>query len=248
MTAELYSLTPNRMSPAEYDAERAKLAATKAEAGVRWEQELAKLFARSGWTQQELAAKENKTQAWVNQRLCFGRFLEFTRNITAGYNLTERRFRDYWARTEKPSEHERFAEVEILIAAVAELPARRPQRDKKIGKAIVAKFGDGKWHSVEAIAHRSDVPVEVAAATVENIIRHKTFNATAARKRVGKATHYQIFRQKKTVTSTELTEKLTPIIKGLMTEGKKVNLAFYSPQVVTRFAFELQKLLDAWSQ
>lgn len=248
MTADIYSLASNRMTPAEYDAERAKLVVTKAEA-VRWEQELAKLFVRSGWTQQELAAKEGKPPSWVQSWLRFGRFLEFAEtNTAAGVNITERRFREYWARTVKSSEHERFTEVEALIAIAAELPARRPQRDKKIGKAIVDKFGDGKWHSIETIAHQSDVSVEVATATIENIIRHKTFNATAVRKRVGKTPHYQIFRQKKTVTSTELTEKLTPIIKGLMTEGKKVNLAFFSPQVVTRFAFELQKLLDDWSR
>ena len=29
------------------------------------------------WTQEEVAAKEGKTQFWVSTRLCFGRFLNF---------------------------------------------------------------------------------------------------------------------------------------------------------------------------
>jgi hypothetical protein len=50
---------------------------TKAEAGIRWEQELARLFVRSGWTQEELVKREGKSKGWIDQRLRFGRFLNF---------------------------------------------------------------------------------------------------------------------------------------------------------------------------
>jgi len=52
------------------------------------------LFARSGWTQEELAKKEHKSR--------FGWFLIFFTNVNnaenSPLNLTERRFRDYWER------------------------------------------------------------------------------------------------------------------------------------------------------
>ncbi len=77
MTAEHLTVVGHRMSEAEYDAERAKLAPDKAAAAVRWEQALAVLFARSNWTQEQLAKKEGKNQSWVARQLLFGRFLSF---------------------------------------------------------------------------------------------------------------------------------------------------------------------------
>jgi hypothetical protein len=50
-----------RMTEAQYDRERAKIAPTKREAmnesGVRWEQQLAELFYRSGWSAPQLRQK-----------------------------------------------------------------------------------------------------------------------------------------------------------------------------------------------
>src|SRR6266568_6879840 len=89
-----------QMTEAEYDRARAKLRQTygdsKQQAGVRWEQELARLFYRSGWTHERLAEKERKSPAWVMYQLRFGRFLAFSKNHTLLANLTERRFRSYW--------------------------------------------------------------------------------------------------------------------------------------------------------
>ena len=70
-----------RLTPEEYEQERLSLRETygdsKRGAGVRYEQELARLFARSGWTQEELAKKEGRSQNYVSAHLCFGRFVKF---------------------------------------------------------------------------------------------------------------------------------------------------------------------------
>ena len=96
------SVLANRMSPDDYEAERARLREaygdSNKEAGARFEQELARLFYRSGWTQEELAKKEGLKQPTVCQRLQFGRFLDFIASGNKTENpafskLTERRFR-----------------------------------------------------------------------------------------------------------------------------------------------------------
>lgn len=66
---------------------------------------MADLFIRSGWTQEELAAKEGKGQTWVVYRLRFGRFLNFITTVINAENLpnglTEGRFRGFWDPTDK---------------------------------------------------------------------------------------------------------------------------------------------------
>jgi hypothetical protein len=101
-------------------------------AGILWEQELARLFVRSGWTQEQLAAKEHKSQKWIDFYVRFGRFLTFSTTVlnpwisrltlfgrfldfapmganaeTLPNNLSERRFRAYWERSEKAGGNER---------------------------------------------------------------------------------------------------------------------------------------------
>ena len=97
-----------RMTPAEYDHERARLRSLYGDdaqqAATKRDQALALLFARSGWTQEELAKKESKTQQWVAYHLRFGRFLNYTTTVvneTTRNELTERRFRDHWENTSK---------------------------------------------------------------------------------------------------------------------------------------------------
>jgi hypothetical protein len=121
------SPTGGRMTDAQYEQERTELRQTYGEsrqqAGARWEQELAKLFARSEWTQEALAKKEGKDRSYIGKLLQFGRFLNFVATATnAGNvlnNLSASRFRKYWISTGDGSkdynERQRFIEVKRLL-------------------------------------------------------------------------------------------------------------------------------------
>lgn len=75
------------------------------------DQELARLFAECGWTQERIGQKMGKSQNWVSYRLRFGGFLRSItscdKNESLPANLTEGRFRTSWERT-KGTEEERF--------------------------------------------------------------------------------------------------------------------------------------------
>jgi len=257
MTATVHDFqSSGRMTDAEYEFERQRLRETygdsSIEAAAKRDQAMATLFIRSGWTQDKLAEKESTTQSNIAKRLRFGRFLSFSPTglnaETTPNNLTERRFRSYWDQTDKkePNERIRFRAVHALIA---ENTALRAQARPKIGKELVATFGDGKWHSPDQMAARLDVEVDLVEATLTTMRERPggTYGAKAERKRVGKGFHYRIFKADKTVNSTELTEKLAPIIKKLLVEGKK-NAATASPGSVLILAGNLQQLLDEWTE
>jgi len=256
MTATVHDFqTSGRMTDAEYEFERQRLRDTygdsSVEAAAKRDQAMALLFIRSGWTQEKLAQKEAIAQSWVNYRLRFGRFLNFITDVinpeNLPNNLTEGKFRGYWSKTDKkePNERIRFRAVHALIT---EDLAVRAQNRPKIGKELVAMFGDGKWYSADKIAAGLNVDVALVEATLTTMRALRgTYGAKCERKQVGKGFHYRIFKADKTVRSTELTEKLTPIIKKLLVEGKK-NAATASPAAVLFLAGTLQQLLDEWTE
>ncbi|MGC2348546.1 MAG: hypothetical protein WA553_01310, partial [Methylocella sp.] len=94
------------------------------------------LFHRSGWTQEELAKKERQGRQFISRRIIFGRFLTFLENAPTGVNaefppknLTERKFRSYWSRTDTygGNERTRFQAVIALMREETKLVAdRRP--------------------------------------------------------------------------------------------------------------------------
>jgi hypothetical protein len=238
-----------RMTEAEYDAARAELAPDKAAAGIRWEQQLASLFYRSGWTQDELAKKEGKGKSWIAQRLVFGRFLAFAANSTMVENLTERRFRDYWDRTaEHGSGNERMRFKAVLDLMQSETMLSRPHVNTGYPKKIVAKFADSKWHSLPVIAKHLDAPDEdEVARSLAGMVKHGWGSATTETKTVGTVKHFRFFKNDKMISSSELTDKLTPILEGLEAEGKKT-MATMAPAKVAILAHQLRKLLKDWTE
>jgi transcriptional regulator with XRE-family HTH domain len=241
-----------RMNESAYDAERARLRElygdSRQEAGARFEQALALLFHRSGWTQEELAKKEGKSRTWIVYRLCFGKFLNFVTVVTNSdltpNNLTERRFRGYWEQTEGGTERIRFQAVIKLMQADVTLTAGR--RDK-IGEGIKQYFADGKWHSLNRIAKKLDADIAHVDETVRRIRRNQTYKCKAEMKDVGTEPHCRIFKLDRTISSAEIAERLTPILEGLETEGRK-NSVTMSVATVARLAGLLRHLLNEWSE
>jgi hypothetical protein len=92
------------------------------------QQEVARLFYRSGWTQEAIANRLGKSQTWVSFALCFGRFPSYyncNNSETAPPlppDFNQWRFRQCWDRTDG-AEFDRFAEVARLIHEPA--PPRR---------------------------------------------------------------------------------------------------------------------------
>ena len=82
---------------------------------------------------------------------------------------------------------------------------------------------------------------------MHNIKTNRKHHVRVEVKKVGRETHYRIFKQNKTVSVDELTEKLTPIIDGLIAEGKK-NMATMVPATVAMLAAKLKRLLDEWAE
>ena len=79
------------------------------------------------------------------------------------------------------------------------------------------------------------------------MVKNPTYGCKAEKKKVGQHVEYRIFRLDQTVSSSELIEKLTPILKGLEAEGAK-NMATMSPGTVAYLAGQLRRLLEEWTE
>lgn len=137
--------------------------------------------------------------------------------------------------------------IEISHQAGEGATRRKPPLSRTVGRAIVAKCRPGKWHSLSEIALAVGTSKRDANAVLETMCWRPSYGAKAEWKRVGTERHYRIFKQDKTVSVDELTEKLTPIIDGLMAEGKK-NMATMVPATVAMLAAKLKRLLDDWAE
>lgn len=248
MTATIERIEDHRsMNDAAYERERQQIRETYGDSGIEAaalrDQALAKLFHRSGWTQERLAAKEGCSRSRVTQRLTFGAFLAFATDRNIPRNLTEWRFRSYWARTSGGNERQRFAAVEKLIeedVRVGASTAAKPQ----IGKPLVEKFGDGQWHSVGTIAKRLEAPEHDVTSVLELMRSQGTYQSHCQRKQVGKEFRYRIVRGAgKRVDVSVLMTELRPLLKGLYAEGQK-NAATYSPTTVSSLTRQIEVLIE----
>jgi hypothetical protein len=127
------------------------------------------------------------------------------------------------------------------------LGIRKQPISRDVGRAIVAKCRLGKWHTLTELAAAAGISERDANSVLETMCWRPSYGAKAEWKRVGKERHYRIFKQDKQVSVDELTEKLTPIIDGLIAEGKK-NMATMVPATVAMLAAKLKRLLDEWAE
>ena len=119
------------------------------------------------------------------------------------------------------------------------------RRRPSIGRALIERFGDGEWHSLEEMAEQIEGAVDTShvAETLRIMKQYNSFGATSERKRVGTSWHYRIFKPTKMVSLDELTKKLTPILEGLKIEGRKT-MATMVPAVVAKLAAQLERVLQ----
>lgn len=201
MMADEKAWPGNRMSAERFDQERAELRATygdsKGEAGARFEQALAKLFYRSGWTQEELARKEGKSQRWVSYRLQFGRFLEFSTTGAKTENpafsrLTERTFRSYWSCTDPAETNERIRFGAVLRLMEEETTLRK-RPAKPLRPQIIAEFADGKWHRLSTIVGKVAESEEITKQALDTLVWGQSPQVRGERKQVGASWSYRLF-------------------------------------------------------
>jgi hypothetical protein len=246
----------NAMTEADYDAERARIRETygdsEEEAGARWQQELARLFYRSGWTQQRLAEKEGKTQQWIALQVKFGQFLDFTTTVVnskIGPAVTEGSFRECWKKTEG-NDRERFQQAARLLSERTEVLVRRKQRPRIDGK-LLDQFADGKWRRPEEIAEAIGTDADHVADAIESLGNRNRAEiekrATGPTPGYGPGHRYRIFPHNETVGLVELKEKLSPIIKILKAQGNRPAGTLSSTAILGE-AQKLQNLLDEWDE
>jgi hypothetical protein len=147
------------------------------------------------------------------------------------------------------AEHERGIAPQLDAIQKGELRVVRRRRPQ-IGRAVLEKFCDGKWHALEAIAEEM-APVGATAdhvrAMVEQMRWRATYNTRCERKYIGGKPHYRMFPQENLVSIGELADKLGPLINGLKAEGKK-NMATISISKVAMIAVQLERQLKEWSK
>jgi predicted ArsR family transcriptional regulator len=122
-----------------------------------------------------------------------------------------------------------------------------PQQRRSLGVALSEQFADGKWHRLSHIADKIGHAEDRVRRTLDGMLKKQTYGCKAEKKKVGQHFEYRIFRLAKTVSSSELIEKLTPILKDLEAEGEK-NMATMSPGTVAYLAGQLRRLLEEWTE
>ena len=238
---------PLRMSETDYLRERERIRETygenRTEAGNLAEQALAKLFIDSGWSQDELAIREGKTQQWVAYRIRFGRFLVYAAKTTTVVSLSERAFRHYWDQTDG-SDLRRFQQV--LAALEGDRTAPVKNRNALMDQ-IRDLYSNGKWHNTDAIANRIGRERDEVERTLAGAASRGHRRYRIERRRRGRDFQYCIYPMEKVVSTVELTEKLAPLITQLKAEGRK-NMATIAIAKIADIAAEMQMMLDEWTR
>lgn len=255
MSAVIEFASAGMMTEAEYDARREVLRAaygdSAPERSGRFDQELARLFESSRWTQEQLALKEGKNQSWIARRLHFARFLNSMPTGIIPKNLTEWRFRGYWEQTDpKAKDDPRFQHVQRLIVEKTSLNEDRANNKyKALAAMILDRFGDGIWHYESTIVKETAASPEAVARVLENIRVKHTRGAFCERVKGGKEgwKHRIVVGVGKKIDVGLVVKELSPFIKDLEKEGRKDQLLL-SPGVPAMMAIRLTEILEKLTQ
>lgn len=242
------------MTEAEYRERREAIRATYGDtAGERsggFDQALCRLFDEAknkGWSQERLGKEEKKSQRWMSYRLCFGRFLTFSTTVLIPKNLTERRFRGYWERTDKDEQNDRirFRAVQKLMEEELTFSKNRnPLQRRPIAKAIIEQFGDGAWHWLDTIIAGTGATKEDVVAVLKQMLTRGTYHTFCERKKGGQSWRYRIVRgYGRKVDVDVLLQKVLPIVQALEKEGRK-HVARFSPGTIAKLAHDLKQILE----
>lgn len=241
-----------RMTESELKSELARIDATygksSTEAGARRDQELAAVFYRSSWKQEELAKVVGKSAFWVSKRLLFGRFLGFLsddkKSEFTTSKLTEGGFRKYWDLTKGNNEYQRFTEV--LRQMAESTPAAKKRLG--IGTKIIDEFGDGEWHRLEKIAEHVEQPPESLRELLNHLGQQNRRVALCEKRPGGKSFSYRIVKAGgRKIDLDALMQELEPILEIMEYQGAQHRAAL-SPSTVLTCTHNIRKLLKTLDQ
>lgn len=134
----------------------------------------------------------------------------------------------------------------FVMASESSMPStHRSPRRPKIGRELVDKFGNGKWHDFNEMVVVLNVDADHLDETLKGIRKNKTYQADAEERR-GKTIQWRIIKIERSIPVSELLSEIRPLVQALRIEGRK-NMATMSPATVAVLAGRLEKLLWKWS-
>jgi len=214
---EFHQQPQQPMSAAEYDKERKRIKElygdSHIEACARWEQELVSLFIRSGWTQEELASRENKSQQQIGRLLRFGNFLFHAKQIDTKA-LTERKFRSYWEQTDKTegNETDRFQAILDIMTGKTKAKPKLVGSKKVLNESHNRRrFTDGNQERKERVDNDDDEEEE----TEEKMHTTPDNNVSLLRQQRGFKPAFRDYR-----VPVKPAKGLPPVIKNRFSDGQ----------------------------
>lgn len=159
MEAAILNINARRkMTPAELKKKLAEIGLNTKEGAIRWQQNLARVFVESDWTQDELGAVVDLHRTRVGQILHFGHWLNETRGLNTDF-VNEKIFRRcsrQIMRDQPKADHGRWlALVDQLIEK--ELAKPKPQKLPKIKSSdrdkatLESLVKPGRWNEAKKL-------------------------------------------------------------------------------------------------
>jgi hypothetical protein len=210
------------------------------------DQELARLFVECGWTQERIAARVGKKQAWVSNRLRFGRFIQLYYNCNKSEkalgNVTEGRFRACWAKT-KGNERERFAQAGKLLEGDVPPNYRNLERKPGYRQAVADSCLDGRWHNVRQLVSELDrdfpgITHEQVSSAVQSLQRKPPKGLAVESRHIGRLHQYRLVKrgaiESGSPDAAALAEHILPIVREIKGELRKSLAAMSSAFMLER--------------